>query len=348
MKRIGNVYSQICSIENLQLADIKARKGKLKQPGIRRFDKNRDSNLLELRESLVNKTYKISEYKLFKIYEPKERNISMLPYPDRIVQHAILNPLESVFVSMFTADSYSCIKGRGVHAAGGAVKKALRDVPGTQYCLKLDIQKFYPSIDHDILKRLLRRKIKDKDLLQLLGGIIDSAPGVPIGNYLSQYFANFFLTGFDHWLKEVKRVRYYFRYADDMVILSDGKEYLHKLLEDIRAYLSDELKLSVKSNYQVFPVAARGIDFVGYVYYHTHTRVRKSIKQRYVRMMKRRRNAASMASYHGWLKHGDCKNLRKTTTRARIQRLTNKRRAERFRRRKDRDKQNSQQGDRNP
>lgn len=341
MKRIGSVYSEICSIENIRLADNKARKGKLKQPGIRKFDKNRDSNLAQIRDSLVNKTYEIAQYKLFKIFEPKERSISMLPYPDRIVQHAILNQLESVFVAMFTADSYSCIKGRGVHAAGEAVKRALVNVTGTTFCLKLDIRKFYPSLDHDVLKRLLRRKIKDKDLLELLDGIIDSAPGVPIGNYLSQYLANFYLTGFDHWLKEVKGVKYYFRYADDMVVLSDNKEFLHQLLFDIKTYLSENLKLDVKSNYQVFPVSARGIDFVGYVYYHTHTRVRKSIKQRYARMMKRRRNPISMASYHGWLKHGDCKNLQKKITSANIQRTTNKRRAERFLRRKNRYKQNS-------
>ena len=151
-------------------------------------------------------------------------------------------------------------------------------------------------MDHEILKQLIRRKFKDQDLLQLLDGIIDSADGLPIGNYLSQYLANFYLTGFDHWLKEVKKVKYYFRYADDMVILADNKIYLHDLMADIRQYLAERLKLMVKGNYQVFPVAERGIDFVGYVFFHTLTRVRKTIKQRYARMMKKGGISASIAA----------------------------------------------------
>src|SRR6185436_15260850 len=107
-----------------------------------------------------------------------------------------------------------------------ALREALKDVPSTKYCLKLDIKKFYPSVDHDILKQLLRRKFKDPDLLWLLDEIIDSADGLPIGNYLSQYFANFYLTYFDHWLKEEERIGPYFRYADDLVFLSPDKESL--------------------------------------------------------------------------------------------------------------------------
>ena len=222
-----------------------------------------------------------------------------------------MNVLEPFFVSMFTADTYSCIKGRGIHAAANAVKRALRDIPGTQYCLKLDIRKFYPNVDHAILKQLLRRKIKDQDLIWLLDGIIDSAEGLPIGNYLSQYFANFYLSYFDHWMKEEKKVKYYFRYADDLVILSDNKPYLHQLLSDIRIYLDEKLKLTVKDNYQVFPVEKRGIDFVGYVFFHSHTRLRKSIKQNFARMLATNRNKKSIASYNGWAAHCDSKHLLK-------------------------------------
>ena len=148
----------------------------------------------------------------------------------------------------------------GIHAAAKAVELALKDVAGTQYCLKLDVKKFYPSVDHDVLKKFLRRKFKDADLLWLLDEIIDSAPGLPIGNYLSQYFANFYLAYFDHWIKETKRVKYYFRYADDMVILASNKSDLHKLLFEMRQYLLG-LKLDIKDNYQVFPVEERGIVF---------------------------------------------------------------------------------------
>jgi RNA-directed DNA polymerase len=312
MKRINNLYQQICSIENLMLADDIARKGKLKQPGVIEHDKNRDLNIQTLHEMLVNKTYTTSQYTTFTIYEPKERIIFRLPYyPDRIVHHAVMNIMEPIFVSTFTADTYSCIKGRGIYAAACAVRKALKDIPGTQYCVKLDVRKFYPSVDHDVLKALLRRKIKDQDLLWLLDGIIDSAEGLPIGNYLSQYFANFYLTYFDHLMKEKLKVKYYFRYADDLVILSDNKPYLHRLLADIRAYLDEKLKLTVKDNYQVFPVDQRGIDFVGYVFYHTHVMLRKSIKKNFARMLHSNRNKKSIASYKGWALHCNSKNLLK-------------------------------------
>ena len=302
----------ICSLDNLHLADSIARKGKLKQPGVIRHDKNREENILRLQEMLINKTYQTSDYTTFTIFEPKERVIFRLPYfPDRITHHAVMNILEPLFVSTFTADTYSCIKGRGIHAAARSVRRALQDVPGTLFCLKLDVRKFYPNVDHKILKQLLRRKIKDNDLLWLLDGIIDSADGLPIGNYLSQYFANFYLAYFDHWMKEQRGVKYYFRYADDLVILSDNKPYLHELLSDIRLYLQEQLKLTVKDNYQVFPIGSRGIDFVGYVFYHTHTRLRKSIKQNFARMIVKNKNAASIASYNGWAAHCDSKHLLK-------------------------------------
>ena len=310
MKRISNLYEKVCSINNLRLADAKGQKGKAKQYGVILHNKNKEANLLQLHEMLLNKTYKTSAYTTFKVYEPKEREVYRLPYfPDRITHHAIMNVLEPVFVACFTSDTYSCIKKRGIHAAAMAVRKALKDEPGTTYCLKLDITKFYPSINHDILKKLLRRKFKDANLLWLLDEIIDSAPGLPIGNYLSQYLANFYLTYFDHWIKEQKQVKYYFRYADDLVILAPNKTYLHSLLKDIESYLQTNLKLQVKGNWQVFPVAARGIDFVGYKFYHTHTLLRKSIKKNFARMMKRNPNSKSIASYNGWLKHCDAINL---------------------------------------
>jgi retron-type reverse transcriptase len=311
MKRINNLYEQICSIDNLYLADQKARKRK-HSLGIKIHDQDSDANIWALHLMLRNKTYKTSAYTTFTIFEPKERIIFRLPYfPDRITHHAVMNIMEPIFTSVFTADTYSCIKGKGIHAAAEGVKKALKDVPGTEYCLKLDIKKFYPNIDHQILKALLRRKVKDRDLLWLLDGIIDSAEGLPIGNYLSQYFANFYLTYFDHWIKENKGIKYYFRYADDLVILADSKSYLHQLLADIREYLDRELKLTIKKNYQIFPVQDRGIDFVGYRLYHTHTMLRKSIKQNFARMVARRKNPQSIASYNGWASHCNSKNLLK-------------------------------------
>ncbi len=295
------------------LADKKASKGKSDTYGVKSHRLNQEKNILELHNSLLNKEYRTSNYTIFKVYEPKERDVYRLPYfPDRITHHAIMNILEPIFVSVFTNDTYSCIKRKGIHAAANSVKSALKDESSTEYCLKLDITKFYPNIDHDILKQLLRRKIKDNDLLWLLDEIIDSCKGVPIGNYLSQYFANFYLTYFDHWIKETKQVKHYFRYADDLVFLSSSKSYLHQLLFDIRTYLKDNLKLDIKENYQIFPVDSRSIDFVGYRFYHSHTMLRKSIKKSYARMLKKNNNSQSIASYHGWLKHANCINLKNT------------------------------------
>jgi RNA-directed DNA polymerase len=142
MKRINNIYQQIISIDNLNLADQKARKRKHKQYGVIHHDKNREANILLLHDMLKNKTYKTSKYTTFKVYEPKEREVFRLPYfPDRITHHAIMNIFEPIFMQVFTADTYSCIKKRGIHAAANGVKKALRDQPGTKYCLKLGHQK---------------------------------------------------------------------------------------------------------------------------------------------------------------------------------------------------------------
>lgn len=311
MKRKNNIYAKVISIDNLNTADIVAQKGKQNQYGVIVHNRNREANIKALHEALKNKTYQTSKYSIFKVYEPKEREVYRLPYyPDRIVHHAIMSVLEPIFVSTFTADTYSCIKGKGIHACSYNLRKALK-TSQYQYCLKLDIEKFYPNINHDILKNLLRRKFKDKDLLWLLDEIIDSAPGLPIGNYLSQYLANFYLTYFDHWIKEDLKVKYYFRYADDIVILGDNKPYLHAILSEIKQYLNDNLKLQVKGNYQIFPIESRGIDFVGYVHYTTHTLLRKSIKQNFARKMKSNPSKQTIASYMGWAKHAQTYNLLK-------------------------------------
>jgi len=321
MKRIGDLYEKVISLDNLRLADEKARKGKLRSYGVQLHDKNREANLLSLHESLKNQTFKTSKYHIFTIFEPKEREIYQLPYfPDRITHHAIMNILEPIWVSVFTSDTYSCIKNRGIHAAAKRLKRQLKlDPEGTRYCLKIDVRKFYPSIDHDILKQIIRRKIKDKRLLWLLDEIIDSADGVPIGNYLSQYFANLYLAYFDHWIKEEKGIEYYYRYADDIVILGSDKDEIHSLLHEIRAYFSDRLKLKVKRNYQVFPVDSRGIDFLGYRFFHSHTLLRKSIKHKFcsrVAKLNKRKTTPTkeqykqqICSWWGWCKYCNSINL---------------------------------------
>ena len=314
MKRIGNLFDKIVSIENLRLADQKASKGKANTYGVRLHNQNKEENLQKLHEALVNGTYKTSEYHIFNIYEPKERVIYQLPYyPDRIVHHAIMNILEPIWVSVFTADTFSCIKNRGIHAAATKVKKALTTDPeGTKYCLYLDIKKFYPSIDHELLKATVRKKLKDKRLLALIDEIIDSAPGVPIGNYLSQYLANLYLAYMCHYLKEKLKVKWLFCYADDIIILSDSKEKLHLYHSEIVKYLAS-LKLTIKNNWQIFPVDAQGVDFVGYVFFHSHTKMRKGIKQRFARKVARiakrkkplteKEFRKALSPWWGWAKH---------------------------------------------
>ena len=336
MKRYGNLYEQICSAENILEAHNNAKKGKMHYLEVQMVEASLERYLEVLRKQLVTKTFKTSDYHIFtKTDSGKARTIYRLPYfPDRIVHHCIMQILEPIWNKTFIADTYSSIKARGIHKGVKRIKKALLDTQNTQYCLKLDIRKFYPSINHDILKSIIRKKIKDRDVLSLLDGIIDSAEGVPIGNYLSQYFGNLYLTYFDHWLKETKQCRYYFRYCDDMVILHSNKQHLSQLKDKIEEYLSDNLKLTLKSNWQIFPVDARGIDFLGYRLFHDYTLLRKSIAQKFKQRIKYIKThwkhlthpeiLNSVMSYHGWLSHADCNNLAKEYINHEIYSIINK------------------------
>lgn len=317
-KRINNIYPRIYNEANIELADNKARKCKRTRYGVRKHDEYRELENLVLHIMLRDGTYKTSRYTTYKIYEPKERIIFRLPYyPDRITHHAIMNIMEPIWVKIFTRDTYSCIKGRGIHALLKKLRGDLnKDKQGTKYYLKMDIKKFYPSINHSILKQIIRKKLKDKCLLALLDEIIDSADGVPIGNYLSQFFANLYLAYFDHWVKEELKVKYYYRYADDIVLLSDSKQQLRNWLLAIKIYLRVVLDLRLKDNYQIFPVDSRGVDFVGYVCYHNYTKLRKSIKKKMLRTISNDKQDKAtldrkLASYFGWLKYCNSKNLLK-------------------------------------
>lgn len=320
MKRIGNLYTKIYDLDNLCFAYNKAKTGKSKSKGVIQFESDLDNNILQIQKELIEQTYITSEYNVFTIRDPKERTIYSLPFRDRVVQHAIMNIIESLWTSVFISQSYSSIKGKGIHGAWKHIRRDLKNWKQTQYCLKMDITKFYPSINHHIMKQIIRKKIKDEKLLHLLDGIIDSAPGMPIGNYLSQFLANLYLSYFDHWLKEVKRVKYYYRYADDLIILGDSKQDLHLLRIDIQTYLSENLKLKLKSNYQVFPIVSRGIDFIGYVFFHTHTMLRKRIKKNFCRCVAKLNRKVMTAkdfrikicSWLGWCKYCNSKNLIKT------------------------------------
>lgn len=280
MKRYGYLFERICDKGNLLLAAHNAAHGKRKRDEVIAFFADIDANVQRLHDELTAHTYHTSEYSVFVKYEPKRREIYKLPFRDRVVHWAIMQVLEPVWTPQFTADTHACIKGRGIHSLLRKLREDLKKDPeGTRYCYKADVKKFYPSIDHDLLKVVVRRKIKDPDVLWLLDEIIDSAPGVPIGNYISQYFANLYLAELDHRIKEVAGVRYYYRYADDIVVLGASKDELRRVGAFITDYLREERRLELKGNWQIFPVESRGIDFVGYVTFHTHCLARKRNKQ---------------------------------------------------------------------
>lgn len=359
MKRYGNLYEKICSMENLELAYKNAKKGKGWYREVQQIAKRPYYYLAGLQWMLKNHKYHTSEYGTFtKRDGKKEREIYKLPFfPDRICQWAVLQVIEPQLLSYFTDDTYSAIPNKGIHAAFKKLRKAVNEHPEEMTCcLKIDCKKFYPSIDQEILKQKYRRKYKDPELLDLIYEIIDSIStcpateenidfytaqgkeirivsyddpekqfiegiGIPIGNYFSQYDGNFYLAQFDHWIKEVKHIKHYYRYMDDMCIFASTKEELQKLLVEIMEYLQTNLNLRLKGNYQIFPSFVRGIDFVGYRIFKDYTLLRKSTCQEFKRKMTAIRKKVekgqemnysewcSINSYKGWLKHCDSDRL---------------------------------------
>ncbi len=323
MKRFGNLYQTICSMENLKLAHKNARRGKGWYADVKKVNAHEEDYLKTLQEQMVQHTYKTSEYETFIRREgKKERLIFKLPYyPDRICQWAIIQVIEPILIRHMIDQTYSAIPGRGIHKAAKDVRKAIKDDPtGMAYCLKLDVRKYYPSIDHAILKKKFRRLFKDADLLIALDEIIDSTPGetgIPIGNYVSQYAGNFYLSDFDHWIKEEKHIKHYFRYMDDICIFAATKEELHRLYWEVEEYLRVNLHLHIKENWQVFPTFSRGLDFVGYRFFRSYTLLRKSTCLQFKRKMngiwKKIQRGVNMNfsewcainSYKGWLMYCD-------------------------------------------
>lgn len=322
MKRYGNLYDKIYDMENLKLAHYNARKNKTFYNEVKMVGNNEEYYLKQLQEMLINKTYKTSEYEIFvKNDKGKEREIYKLSYfPDRICQWAILQVIEPILINKLVDNTFSAIPNRGIHLALKRLNKVLKDKENTKYCLKMDIKKYYPSINHDILKNIYRKIFKDKNLLWLLDEIIDSTEddtGIPIGNYLSQWSGNLYLCYFDHWLKEEKKIKYYFRYMDDIVILYHDKTFLHNLKLEIENYLWNNLELIIKGNWQVFPTFVRGIDFVGYRSFGDYTLLRKSTAKNFKRKINKlngkyklkEKDINSIMSYKGWLKWCNSYNL---------------------------------------
>ncbi|MGL6100371.1 MAG: RNA-directed DNA polymerase [Fusobacteriaceae bacterium] len=303
---------------------MKARKGKAHYTEVKKVNGNTEDYLKNLEFLLKNEIYYVTrnDYKKETIIDRgKEREILKLPYyPHRIVQWALMNVLEDIMIKNLIYDTYASIKGRGIHVAVRRFRNSLKDKETTKYCLKMDVKKFYPNIDNAILYSLLKKKFKDLQLLRLLKIIIFSTggKGQPIGSLWSQFAGNFYLSELDHWLKEEKRIKHYFRYCDDMVILHNDKEFLHELRVEIERFLEEKLKVKLKENWQVFPVDVRGVDFLGYRFFRDYILLRKRTVKNFKKKIKKIKNketlsysdVCSLNSYRGWMKY--CNSFRLT------------------------------------
>lgn len=305
MKRIGNLWDRIIAFDNLLLAYKKARKGKRSREEVARFGLNLEQELFRLQDALLAKSYLPGAYRIFTLYERKPRQISAAPFPDRVVHHALMNVVEPLLDRRFIFDSYACRQGKGVHQA---VQRYQNWANRYAYALKLDIQRYFPSIDHAILKQQIAHHIKDPHVLWLFDVILDHSPafptqpwvyfsgddlftpqerrtGIPIGNLTSQFLANLYLDGFDHFVKEQLRAKAYMRYVDDFVLLSNSKPKLHDWRQAIEQKLQ-ELRLRIhprKAN--IFSVQ-QGVDILGYRVFPSHRLLRNDNGHRFARRLR--------------------------------------------------------------
>lgn len=294
-------------MDNLCLAHKNAKKGKSHYREVKMVEENPEFYLKQIQDSLLNQTFTTSDYKIDEILDKnKKRTIHKLPYfPDRIIQHALIQIIEPILLNSLIRDTFQSIKGRGIHDARKRVFRTLKKNK-PKYCLKMDIKKYYPSVDNELLKEKIRKKIKCPKTLWLIDNIIDSVQGLPIGNYTSQIFGNYYLSDFDWYIKHQGLM--YFRYCDDLIVLNDDKEFLHELKISIIRYL-EQLKLIIKPNYQVFDINKQGIDFVGYIYKNNTMYLRKSILINFKRTIKSidftqltERDISSIFGFWGWFK----------------------------------------------
>ncbi len=305
MKRLGRVWREVVSFENLLNAYGKARAGKQSSRAVAEFALNLESELLSLQEELASFSYAPGAYRLFTLYERKKRQIAAAPFRDRVVHHAIMNVIEPTIDRRFIFDSYASRRGKGVHAAVDRYQQWSRQYP---YVLKLDIEQYFPSVDHDLLKMKLRHYLKDRHVLALLDKIVDTAPsatgrpdccyfagddlftpmlrstGLPIGNLTSQFFANLYLDATDHHIKETLRAPAYLRYVDDLVVLGRDKLWLHETRDRLRERLAqDRLRLHPRKAHIYH--TAHGIDLFGYQVFPYKRRLRNDNGHRFRRRL---------------------------------------------------------------
>lgn len=310
-KRYDHLYDKIVDFNNLLFAYKQTTKGsrKFKKEAIL-FSMAEDVNLFNLWKELKTGRYRVGEYIRFKVYEPKERLVSAPRIRDKIVQFAVHNVIKHVYKGVFIKDSYACLEGRGTHRAVDAVQRYMRMAErnfGGGWIVKVDISKFFYTIDREILKRILRKKIACKRTLWLLDTIIDSSPegevGIPLGNVTSQDFANIYLNELDQYVKRYLGIKYYVRYMDDCIAIVPTREDAKLLKERMVWFL--RTKLNLKENEkktQIFPLK-QGVNAYGFKIWTTHRKVRDQSK----RAMKRRIKAMDRKLKEGLLTEKEVK-----------------------------------------
>jgi RNA-directed DNA polymerase len=283
MKRAGRLYRKIHTHENLCLAFWKAARGKQDRREVIAFRNDFDDRLRKLQKELINHAPDIGHYHVFKVHDPKQRNICAAAFPERVLHHAVMNLCEPVLEAYAIHGSYACRKGKG---ARKALDRAQRFARKYDWYLKLDIRKYFDTIDHRILLDLLARRFKDKELMQLFEKLLDTyhtAPGkgMPIGNLVSQHLANFYLGAFDHWIKEEQRVKGYLRYMDDMIVFGQDRTALKALLKRIGHYLDRNLALQLKDAVALNR-CRNGLTFLGYRVFPDKIRLSARSKRRFI------------------------------------------------------------------
>jgi RNA-directed DNA polymerase len=316
------MYDSITSLENLYGAWMEFVGGKKYKKDVAEFALSLSKNVFNLHEDLKNKTYKHSEYVSFKITDPKARDIHKSSVRDRLLHHAIYKILYPYFDKKFIPDSCSCRLGKGTHKANERFKHFTRKVSknNTRTCwiLKCDIRKFFANIDHKILIQVLERHIDDKDTVWLLSRVIESfntkgkiGVGLPLGNLTSQLLVNIYMNEFDQFVKHELKEKYYIRYADDFVFMSESKSHLQKLIPKISYFLEEKLNLGLHPDKLFIKTLSSGLDFLGWVHFQKHKVLRTATKKRMFRNIEKKPGKReTIQSYLGLLKHGNAQKIR--------------------------------------
>ena len=316
-----HTYDTIISLDNLLKAWSEFIVGKKSRKDVQEFERNFMSNVISLHQDLVNKIYKHSQYEAFKISDPKPRDIHKARVRDRLLHHAIYRKLYPFFDRTFIADSYSCRINKGTHRAIDRFRSFAYQVSKnhtrTAWVLKCDIRKFFASIDQKVMLEMIKSYIPDADIVALLAEIVGSfystekGKGLPLGNLTSQLLINIYMNKFDQFMKHKIKAKYYIRYADDFVILSDNKQLLVDMLPRIKDFLENELNLHLHPKKVSISTVASGVDFLGWVLFPDHRVVRTVTKQRMFRGIKRRKGKPeTIQSYLGLVSHGNALKLK--------------------------------------